>query len=113
MREVGMKHLIDLLLQSLQFVALLEVPLLGVVLDEVVDPVEGILDLRETRLDVARGREGGCCLADGFEFEGVGLPAVVVELVDELVPLLVVELGRIEILCVVARDHVEVVDIGI
>jgi hypothetical protein len=113
MREVGLQHLLRLYSQPLELVALGEVLLLRVVLDEVVDAVEAVLDLREVRLDVFAGGEGRSCLADGFELEGISLPVVVVELVDELFALVVVQLGGVEVLGVVAGDHVEVVDIGV
>lgn len=111
MRQVGLQHVLGLHLQALHFGALREVLLLGQVVQQVVDPLEGVLDLHEVGLHVLAVGDLCGAFSDGSPLRGIGLPVVAAELGDELVTLLIVHLGSVEVLGHVARDEVERVSI--
>ncbi len=104
--EVGLQHLLSFHFESFEFVALGEVLLLRVGLDEVVDAIEAVLDLSEVGLDIFAVGEGGSGLANRLELESISFPVIIVKVIDELFALFVVEFGSIEVLGVVAGDHV-------
>jgi len=97
-RQIHRQHLLSLGFQPFQLGTLVEILLLGQGLHEVVDAIEAVLDLREIGLDVLAGREIGRTLSYGSQFQRVCLPVVAVQLRNELVPPVVVHLGRVEVL---------------
>lgn len=67
-REVGLQHVLSLHLQALHLRALREVLLLGQVVQQVVNPLEGVFYLHEVGLDVLAVGDLGCAVPNGSPF---------------------------------------------
>ena len=103
------QHVLRLHLYPLQLVALLKLLLVCQRLYYAVHTLERVLQLGEVGFNKWAVRQGSSALSDRPDLHSVGLPVVVLEVVDELVPLLVVHFDGVEILGHVAWDQVEVV----